>query len=58
MKYRDARLLKAGDQVTRKSDNQQFVIDNVELYGQFKTVKIICTSVYGVKETLYNEEIK
>ncbi len=56
MKYRDARLLKPGDQVIRKNDNLPLVVDSVELYGQFKTVKINCLNE-GTTVSLFNEEV-
>lgn len=57
MKYRDAKNLQAGDQVTRVSDSKTLVVESVELYGQYKTVKINCTDG-EVKSSLFNEEIK
>lgn len=42
MNYREARLLKAGDEVIRKEDGAHLTIHDVTAFGQYKTVKLIC----------------
>lgn len=42
MRYRDARLLKPGDMVIRKSDKILLTVHSIEAYGQHKKVKINC----------------
>lgn len=56
MRYREARLLKPGDEVIRKEDNLTMMVTSVEAYGQFKTVKINCSSG-DIKDTLFNDEV-
>lgn len=57
MRYRDARLLKVGDEVVRKSDKLTMTVTSIEAFGQFKTVKINCVSG-DIKATLFNEEVE
>jgi hypothetical protein len=42
MRYRDARLLQAGEMVIRKSDRMLLTVQSIEAYGQHKKVKINC----------------
>ncbi len=42
MRYRDARLLKEGDEITRKSDGASLIVLEAQAFGQYKTVKIVC----------------
>lgn len=42
MKYRDAKLKKVGDWITRKSDKLVLKIDSMEIFGQYKKVKFRC----------------
>lgn len=52
MKYRDAKNLQKGDKVTRK-DGKILTVESIELYGQFKKVKVNCQENVSV----FNEEI-
>jgi len=61
MKYRDAKNLKEGDFVTRKSDGAECAVQSIEVYGQHKTVKIICIAPgeCGMPYThLFNDEVE
>ena len=42
MKYRDAKHLKKNDWITRKKDNLRLQIDSIEIFGQYKKVKVTC----------------
>jgi hypothetical protein len=42
MRYRDARLLKEGDEVVRKDDNATMILSEVQVFGQYKKVKLVC----------------
>lgn len=53
MKYRDARLLRAGDEVTLKSDGSILTVVRIEAFGQYKKVQIITNKGY-----YYNEDVK
>lgn len=58
MKYRDAKLLHNGDQVIRKYDDIAFIVNSIEVFGQYKKVKINCIGENNSYETLYNDEVK
>jgi hypothetical protein len=58
MKYRDAKELHSGDQVQRKRDKVFFIVNDVEIFGQYKKVKLNCVAENGSYETLYNDEIE
>ena len=57
MKYRDARLLSEGDKVTRKVDGASLLIKEVECFGQYKTVKLVCNTDDGLRVIIFNEEL-
>jgi hypothetical protein len=42
MRYRDAKLLKEGNEVVRSSDKSVMVVKEAFVFGQYKTVKIGC----------------
>lgn len=68
MKYRLAKNLKVGESVTRKKDGMILCISSIEVFGQFKTVKVTCrlTVAQGGCEyvagstyvSLFNDEIE
>jgi Leucine-rich repeat (LRR) protein len=57
MKYRDAVLLKEGDQVIRASDNMPIIISSLEKFGQFKIVKILYKDSNNKELSLFNTEV-
>jgi len=57
MKYRDAKNLQSGDEVVRKADSATLIVDSIELYGQFKKVKINCL-LGDNKTSIFNDEIE
>jgi hypothetical protein len=57
MRYRDAKLLDAGDQVILKKDNTILIVNSIEIYGQFKTVKINVLDINGSLISLFNDQI-
>lgn len=42
MRYRDARLLKAGDIILSKETKAEHIIETVEVYGKDKPIRINC----------------
>jgi hypothetical protein len=42
MNYREARLLKEGDEVIRKEDGANLIIHDATAFGQYKKVKLVC----------------
>jgi hypothetical protein len=42
MRYREAKLLKEGQEVIRTSDKAVLVVKEAFVFGQYKTVKIGC----------------
>ena len=59
MRYREARLLKTGDQIALKSDpNIILLVVSTECYGQHKKVKINCTDLYSETISVFNDEVK
>jgi hypothetical protein len=42
MRYRDARLLKEGDTVVAKENEQTYYVSTIEVYGNVKTVRVNC----------------
>jgi hypothetical protein len=58
MKYRDARLLHEGDQVTRKTDDQVLTILSLEIYGSVKVVRFNVVNEHNVSTFVYNDEVK
>jgi len=57
MKYRDSRLLKAGDNVIRKVDSLVMTVSSIESYGQLKISKINCFNG-DIKAILFNEDVE
>lgn len=57
MRYRDARLLHNGDQVIRKSDKVPMMVESVELFGQYKKVKLNCL-IGDTLVVVYNDEVE
>lgn len=57
MRYRDAKKLHNGDQVTRKFDQQTLTVSNVEVFGQYKRVKIVCLEG-GTLVELFHDEVE
>ena len=60
MKYRDARLLKEGDEIIRKEDNAAMIISEAQAFGQYRTVKLICylkSDEQKNKLTYYNDDV-
>ena len=58
MKYRDAKELRSGHIVIRKGDAVVFTISSIEVFGQYKKVKLNCLAEDGSVETLYNDDIE
>jgi hypothetical protein len=58
MRYRDARLLSEGDSVIRKQDKQVLTVQDIECYGQHKTVKINCLDINNKNISVLNDEIE
>ncbi len=58
MKYRDAKNLLYHDIVIRKSDKVIFKVISIEVYGQFKLVRINAISPQGELTTLYQDDVE
>lgn len=58
MRYREAKNLQSGDQVLKKSDKAKLIVQSLEIFGQFKLVRIHCETMSGDKISLYNSEIE
>ena len=61
MNYREARLLKSGDEVVRKEDKALMIIHEVNAYGQYKTVKLVCYLKSDEKQEklyYYNDDVE
>jgi len=58
MKYREARLLKVGDQVLRLSNKSLLIISSIELLGQYKRAVLHCTDEAGCFVTVYHDQIE
>lgn len=57
MKYREAKGLNIGDEIFRKEDNLSLIVKDIEVYGQFKKVKINCI-FDGIYISIFNDEVK
>lgn len=57
MRYRDAKKLHNGDQVTRKEDGAILLIKEVEVFGQYKKVKFTC-DIDGTRVSVYHDEVE
>jgi hypothetical protein len=58
MRYRDAKNLHNGDQVVRKNDQVPFIVQTIEVFGQYKRVVIHCVNEHNVRASLYNDEVE
>ena len=54
MKYREARLLKAGDQIMVKQSGELHCVENIEVYGKEHPIRINC----GVGVCFYHTEVE
>lgn len=57
MKYRDAKLLHNGDEVIRKKDKAPMIVKEIEIYGQYKKVRLTCVC-FDSTEVVFNDEIE
>jgi hypothetical protein len=58
MRYRDAKNLREGDIVIYKPSMKSYTVRSIELYGQYKKVKITCYIPGDAGNTIfYNEEV-
>lgn len=57
MRYRDAKNLHNGDEVTRKEDKAVLTVKSIELFGQYKKVKLNCVCG-NTLVVVYNDEIE
>jgi hypothetical protein len=62
MKYRYAKNLHNEDQVTRKEDKALLIVKSIEVYGQYKKVKLNCVeykdSGTGAYVSLFHDEVE
>jgi len=58
MKYREAKDLQNGDQVIRKDDKVSLVVQEVQIFGQYKKVLLHCVTEHNARVSLYNEEVE
>jgi hypothetical protein len=58
MRYRDAKNLHNGDQVIRKSDKTPFIVQDIEVFGQYKKVYIHCVDEQNARVSFYNDEVE
>jgi len=62
MKYRDAKLLHNGDEITCKADGIVYQVIDIQVFGQYKKVKINCcreTQIgCGHLYSFYNDEVE
>ncbi len=57
MKYRDARKLHNGDEVTRKKDRAILTVESIEVFWINKVVKINCY-LSAERHCLFNDEVE
>lgn len=60
MKYRDARLLLPGDELTLKSDQSVLIVKEIQAFGQYKKVMITAYLKNGdasQKLIYYNDDV-
>lgn len=60
MKYRDAKKLSPGDLIINKDDKLVYMVDDIEVYGSIKKVRLYC-KVNGEPNKaaiLYNEDVE
>lgn len=53
MKYREARLLKAGDQIIIKQSGEVHCVESIEVYGKELPIRINC----GIGAYFYHTEV-
>jgi hypothetical protein len=62
MKYRDAKKLHNEDQVIRKENGATLIVKSVEVFGQYKKVKLSCVewkeNGTGAYVSLFHDEIE
>jgi len=61
MRYREARLLKEGDEVIRKEDQVVMIVLDAQAFGQYKKVMLTChlkEDESKKKLVYYNDSIK
>lgn len=58
MKYRDAKNLHKGDEVTDIDTNEVLTINSIEVYGQYKLVRLNCLNASGTLITLYHNDVE
>ena len=61
MNYREAKLLKSGDEVVRAWDKVPMVIHEATAFGQYKKVKLICYLKGDEKQEklyYYNDDVE
>lgn len=62
MKYRDAKNLQNGDEVIRKVDQVSLIISDIEVYGQYKKVRLNCIQHVegsgGLRVSLFHDEVE
>lgn len=57
MKYREAKQLIIGDHVKRKSDQAILHVQCIEIYGQYKKVRINCLLEKTIV-SVFNDEVE
>jgi hypothetical protein len=61
MNYREARLLKSGDEIARAWDKVPLVIHETTAFGQYKKVKLVCYlkgDDTKAKQYYYNDDVE
>lgn len=58
MRYRDAKKLQNGDQITRKSDKVVLTITSTEVYGQYMKVRFNCVDIGNAAVSLFHDEVE
>lgn len=61
MKYRDAKKLHKGDEVIRIHDDLSLIVNDIEIYGSVKTVRLNCYENNvsgGPMITVYHNEVR
>jgi hypothetical protein len=61
MKYRDAKNIHKGDEVIRIHDDLSLIVSSIEVYGQFKKVRLNCYETNtsgGPMITVYHNEVR
>jgi len=58
MKYREAKQLHKDDQVIRKTDDLVLIVSSIEVYGQYKKVRLNCFTEDNISISLFHDEVK